>query len=291
MARTAIQPVPPPVGDAPAAPLTVAEVVRFIGRAARPFFVEKPGQIVLSAIILLMLWGTHGRLELLGGLVPGWRGPGSDPATRAVLLPGIPWDQELISFWGGALLLVGVPILLIKLVFREPLANYGLALPPPGRRRAGVLVALLLVALCLPTFWGFAENPAFQRVYPFYRDFSGWGSFALYELCYLPFFLVIEFIFRGYLLFGLAGTRLRGGPRPDGLPELPGYALVLQMLAYTAWHLGKPLPELWGTLFWGFVAGGAAYVLRSIWPIVTAHWLLNVFMDGWIWQTVVGGHH
>ena len=33
------------------------------------------------------------------------------------------------------------------------------------------------------------------------------------------------------------------------------YAILLSMLSYTAWHLGKPLPELWGTLVWGLVAG------------------------------------
>jgi len=31
------------------------------------------------------------------------------------------------------------------------------------------------------------------------------------------------------------------------------YALMIQMLSYTAWHLGKPLPELWGTVVWGLV--------------------------------------
>lgn len=280
-------------GEAPSArraePLGLAELGAFLVRAVRPFFVEKPGQILLSAMVLLMLWGTHGRLELLRRVLPGWRGPGSDPLARPAILPGVPWDHELVSFWGGALLLVVVPILIIKLGFRERLADYGLALPEPGRRWTAVWVAALLFLVCLPAFFGFARNPDFQAVYPFFRDFTGWRQLALYELGYIPFFIAIEFIFRGYLLFGLAGTAVGGGAGSAGRLGLPGYALLLQMLPYTAWHLGKPLPELWGTLFWGLAAGGAAWALRSIWPVVAAHWLLNVFMDGWIWAVELGG--
>lgn len=258
------------------------DLLRFAGASLRPFFVERPGQILLSAIVLLMLWGTHGKLELLGLAVPGWRGPGSDPATRPRLLPGVPWDHELISFWGGALLLVVVPILIVKLGFHGSLADYGLGLPPPGKRRLAIGVAVVLTLVCLPSFWSFARDPDFQAIYPFYRDFSGWGQFVLYELTYLPFFLVIEFVFRGWLLFGLA-------PADADRLALPGYALLLQMLPYTMWHLGKPLPELWGTLFWGLAAGVAALAVRSIWPIVVSHWLLNVFMDGWVWAVELNG--
>ena len=58
------------------------------------------------------------------------------------------------------------------------------------------------------------------------------------------------------------------------------------MLSYTAWHLGKPLPELWGTVIWGLAAGATAYAIRSLWPIILAHWLLNVFLDIFILQSL-----
>jgi membrane protease YdiL (CAAX protease family) len=57
------------------------------------------------------------------------------------------------------------------------------------------------------------------------------------------------------------------------------YALLISMLAYTAWHAGKPLLELWGTLPWGLLAGVIALATRTIWPIIIVHWLLNVFLD------------
>jgi hypothetical protein len=67
--------------------------------------------------------------------------------------------------------------------------------------------------------------------------------------------------------------------KPSSVFYLDRYALLIQMLSYTAWHLGKPLPEPWGTIIWGLAAGAMAYTIRSIWPIVLAHWLLNVVLD------------
>ena len=93
------------------------------------------------------------------------------------------------------------------------------------------------------------------------------ASFGLYELTYLPFFIAIEFIFRGYLLFRPGRhdrDRRATGAEPawsaPGVFYFGKYALLMQMLSYTAWHLGKPVPELWGTLVWGLVAGVVAYV-------------------------------
>jgi len=260
--------------------ITVFKVVWF---SIRSFFMERPGQIIGSSFILLMLWGTHGKLELLGLIWPSWRGPGVDLGNRPRLLPWVPWDNELISFCVGALLLVGIPILLIKFVYKQPLSDYGLGLPPKGRRALAALTFVVLTLISLPAFWFATQNESMRQVYPFFRDFPSVGAFALYSLAYLLFFIAIEFIFRGYLLFGLEGILDTDVPQGGG--GVPGafyfgkYALLIQMLSYTAWHLGKPLPEVWGTLFWGLAAGATAYTVRSIWPVVLSHWLLNVFFD------------
>src|SRR3974377_881171 len=105
-----------------------------------------------------------------------------------------------------------------------------------------------------------------HAVYPFYKVVSGAGDFVLYQLSYFFFFLAIEFIFRGYLLFGLAnaGFTLR---KRDGTTDtyyFGRYAIILSMLSYTAWHLGKPLTELWGTPVWGLLTGASVYAVRSI---------------------------
>ncbi len=263
--------------------VTVLKVVWF---SVRSFFVERPGQIIGSAFILIMAWGTHGKLEWLRLIWPAWRGPGVDIGNRPQLLPGIPWDHELISFWAGAFLLVIIPMLIIKFGFKQPLADYGLGLPPKGRRLLAWWTFLTVTLVTLPFFVLGAHDASMREIYPFFRPFSSLGQFLLYELTYLPFFIAIEFIFRGYLLFGLAGVRDEeikdGGEGVPGVFYFHRYALLIQMLSYTAWHLGKPLPETWGTLVWGLVAGATAYSVRSIWPIVLSHWLLNVLLDALI---------
>lgn len=95
------------------------------------------GVIIISTIILLMLWGQHGRVELLIYVLPSWQGPGSDYSARQDILSSIPWDHELLSFWIGAFLLVVIPMLIIKIVLKDDLLNYGLAMPPKGRRAIG----------------------------------------------------------------------------------------------------------------------------------------------------------
>lgn len=263
-------------------------IFKLIWLALRGFFHERPGQIIGSSLILIMLWGMHGQLELLGLIWPKWRGPGIDLGKRPGLLGGIPWDHELISFWVGAFLLVGIPILIIIFGFREPLSRYGLGLPPKGKRKLAWWTFLTFTLCSLPAYWLGAGDAEMGRIYPLYRPFSGAMQFILYELTYFPFFVAIEFIFRGYLLFGLAGVRDgETGKNDSGIPGtiyFGKYALLIQMLSYTAWHLGKPLPELFGTLIWGLAAGVMAMAVNSIWPIVLSHWILNVFMDAIIIQ-------
>lgn len=255
---------------------------KVIWYSIRHFFRERPGQIIGSAFILIMLWGFQGRLELLTYILPDWRGPGIDIGNRPQMIAGIPWDHELISFWLGAFLLVMVPIIIIKFGFKQPLSDYGLGLPPKGRRLLALWAFIILTLISIPAFWMSLSDPAIAREYPIYKPLSGSREFILYELTYIPFFIAIEFIFRGYLLFGLADIKKDDVKEKNSLPGifyLNRYAILIPMLSYTAWHLGKPVPELWGTLVWGLAAGAAVYAIRSIWPIVLAHWLLNVFMD------------
>jgi len=255
----------------------IFSLFKIIWASVRNFFKEKPAFIIGSTIILLMLWGYHGDLKLLKVVLPAWHGPGMDIGSRPQIIPGIPWDNELISFWLGAFLLVIVPMIIIKFGFKQKLSDYGLGLPPENRRKLAWWVFIILTAVCLPAFIFSTGNAEMQEVYPFYKPFDSIPSFILYELCYFPFFIAIEFIFRGYLLFGLAGIKEKE-TQPNNF-KVFRYAILISMLSYTAWHLGKPVPELFGTLIWGLAAGASAYAVRSIWPVVMAHWLLNVISD------------
>ncbi len=286
-------PRPIPIDEAELANPKILTVLRLVYNTIVRVFHDPVGMIIGSGFILIMLWGTHGKLDIVGALWDGWR-PFSDPASRGTIISGLPWDQEWIAFFAGSVLLVLVPCILIKLVFKQDLADYGLGLPPKGRVRLALLSAGILMAVSLPAFYLGTNDAGMQATYPFYRgEFEGIGAFALYSLGALAFYVNIEFIFRGYLLFGLFQFKDRDAP--DGVVGVKGplvfgyYAIFISMLSYTAWHLGKPLPELWGTLIWGVAAGTIVLASRSIGPIIAVHWLMNVLLDFVLWQKSLGG--
>jgi hypothetical protein len=219
----------------------------------------------------LMLWGPHGSVPLLGLVDPSYLGPGS-AAPRPVLLIGVPWDDELISFVVGTVVAVLLPALALVLVCREHIGDYGLLPPPPGRRRFALLaMGAIVVGLALP-FAISARSSAMHDVYPLYRGFYGQPfsltEFVAYECAYLLFFVALDSALRGVLLFGLASS-------PGGA----ALAIAVETAVQAIWHLGKPLGEAWGAPVWGVLGGYVALRARSVWPIVVSHWILNVWID------------
>jgi hypothetical protein len=259
--------------------LTIFQIIAKIIKS----LTEKTALILLSTFILLILWGSKGDMKILSKIF-GEKWPG-------VLFPGVPWHDQLASFIVGFLLLVVVPCCIIKFVFKEKLSEYGLGWPKENnRRKQAVMAFFLIMGIAVIPFFLSAFNPEMQQEYPLFGDViarGDWGAFIVYELVYLVFFVVIEFIYRGYLLFGIfkikdievfKGVKGIKGPLVFGI-----YAILIQMLSYTMWHIAKPVPELIGTIFWGIGTGAVVLKTRTIWPVIIAHWLLCVFLDIIVW--------
>jgi hypothetical protein len=238
---------------------------------------DKTAVILWSSFILLTLWGFKGDMAVLFDLL------GKEWLEK--LLPGIAWRNQLFTFVSGFILLVVIPCCIIKFGFKEKLSEYGLGWPKGENAKLGWTAFLVILVIGIPVFFMGTFDASMQQEYPLFEkgSITTWGGFIIYELVYFLFFIVIEFIFRGYLLFGLYGIEdvnaLKGvkgikGPLVFGL-----YAILIQMLAYTMLHIGKPVPEYMGALVWGVAVAAVALKIRSIWPIIIVHWLLNVFVD------------
>jgi len=263
--------------------MTFKQLLQLVPETFKTYFKNRHFIIMFSAFLLLMIYGYHGNLDLLSFIMPKWSAPGVNTCCRPAIINGLPWDRELISFIGGAILLVIIPLLIIRFILKEPVRNFGVGLPPKGKRLTGLFAFLFLVIVLSPVFFSISKNASMQAVYPFYKGFTSISQFIIYEIAYFPFFVTIEFIFRGYLLFGLDDmhdTYVTDNPQKN--LNFIGFGLIIQMLAYTMWHMGKPIPELWGTPVWGLVTGMFTYHLRSIWPVTFAHWTLNILLDGMI---------
>jgi hypothetical protein len=247
---------------------------------------DKASIIMWSSFVLAALWGFHGDMAILTGVLgEGW--------TQAIAF-GLPWGRQLASFVVGFLLMVVIPSLIIKFVFKEKVRDYGLGLPDREQRGKALQAFLWLTAITSVFIYISTFDRGMQLEYPLFVQrtagqvtwtiTSPW-EFAAYELVYLLFFITIEFSFRGYLLLGLDSIRaeLKVGGHSLSFPRFGIYAILIQMLAYTTWHYGKPVPELVGTLFWGIFAAAVVLRIRSIWPIVLSHWLYNVLLDWLLW--------
>jgi hypothetical protein len=226
--------------------------------------------LVLFAVVTaaILLWGTHGEGQPLQAIWHDFVGPGAPhPEARPRLIPGVPWDQELIAFTYGCLLTIGLPVVVLCWVQKQPLASLGLALPPAGSRLRALGLALGVVAVFVVPFSLGARSDVMRAVYPLYRAAPG-ASLVGYELAYLLFFVALDGLLRGVLLFGLLET---------------GASLVLaigvETVVQATWHLGKPLPEALGSPVWGIVGGLVSFRTRSVWPAVLSHWVLNVIID------------
>lgn len=241
---------------------------------------DKTAIILWSSFLLLTLWGFKGDARAI--FPKEW-------IDR--LFPNLVWRDQLVSFILGFILLVVIPCCIIKFRFKEKLSGYGLGWPK-DRIKLGLFAMLVMTLISLPLFYLGTRNPEMRMEYPLFQTetatITTWGGFIIYELVYFIFFICIEFIFRGYLLFGLYGVKdIQAAKGVHGIrgPLVFGiYAILIQMLAYTMWHITKPIPEYLGALVWGVAVAAVALKIKSIWPIIIVHWALNVFVDVLLWS-------
>jgi hypothetical protein len=185
----------------------------------KPDAQTREAAILLLAVVLLTAVHFHGHLASL--------------AQRP--------REELFGWFGvNAALLLVVPCLVIRFVFREPLGAYGLGLGEPrvwGRDLA--VLALLFVPAVLVA----SRLPAVRAAYPAYRfvldepwlwipSTLGWG---LYGFAW-------EFFFRGFLLFGLAR-------------RLGRTAIFVQLVPFVMAHYPKSELEAFASIGGGLVFG------------------------------------
>jgi hypothetical protein len=240
------------------------------------------GLLLIGLVAVLLAWGQYGRMEWLRHFDPGWLGIGG---TRTGL-PGsqwfaIPWGQDLVGFAGGVALLVALPSVFVRFVLRRPLADFGLALPRgPQLRDAGVQ-GFIIVMIAAPGFYQASSIDSIARFYPYYWGDAASASFAAFEAATFLFYTALECFFRGFVLFAIyqwiRDLKPATGAWDDGAAAAA--ATVISIIPYACWHLGKPPPEMWGTIVWGLIAGAAVLSTRTVWHVVIVHWLLNVLMD------------
>jgi hypothetical protein len=157
-----------------------------------------------------------------------------------------------------------LPLLCIVLVLKRPLRDFGLHFVESRRVAAIYAGCLLLVA---PFVLWASTSDAFLRTYPKY-DHAGdsLGQLLLWEALYGLQFLMLEFFFRGFLIFSLARW-------------IGSLAVFVMVVPYAMIHLGKPFAECMGSIIAGIALGTLALRTGSIGGGVVVHCAVAWSMD------------
>ena len=211
--------------------------------------------ILLAATVLMLVWAYFGSPAFCAGFFVR---PGDDGRAAGAI----------VGFGACFLLLGVVPAAIVRLVLGAPLADYGLRVGDAGRT---LRITLLLVPVFLAAAFAGSRDPAILAKFPINpRAGESAGMFALHAASYLLFYLGWEFIFRGFLLFGLR-------------PAIGDTSAVLvQTMASALLHLGGPAAETFGAIPAGVLWGAIALHTRSLLPGLVHHVLLGIALDAFI---------
>lgn len=146
-----------------------------------------------------------------------------------------------------------IPLLIIVLIFRDRPSEYGFGF---GNWREGLLWTAGAIVALAPILYFSARTPAMVNYYVrSERTVSHVISTSALDL------FGWEFVFRGFILFGLARV---AGPN----------AIFLQAVPFALAHMGKPELETMSTIFGGAGYGFVAWRTRSfVYP-----WLIHCFV-------------
>jgi uncharacterized protein len=169
--------------------------------------------------------------------------------------PLLDWFKYLYKHICSLILFAVIPIMLMRFVLREPLADFGIAL---GDWRFGVKATLIaMVVMVGPVYIG-SRNPEFRALYPLTTMANeSWTLFALWGLSYIPHYIGWEVIFRGYIGMGLK--------KDYGAFQ----AMMITVIITTLLHIGKPEGETWSTIPAGIYMALLTYRTNSVvWAIL-----------------------
>jgi membrane protease YdiL (CAAX protease family) len=214
---------------------------------------RKPALILLVVPIVLMLWvycGKQAQFDRFFGQIQG------------------PWQDfysTIYEYLMAFLLMFVVPFLVVKLAFKQALHEFGLWL---GDARCGFRVVVIGLPILLVIAYTGSLDSAIQAEYPLAKSsMQHVSSFLLVELFYLAYYLGWEFLFRGFMLFGLEerfGVLL---------------AILVQMIPSAIVHIGKPASESFAAIVAGLVLGYVAVRTRSILYPLLLHAAVGIGTD------------
>jgi membrane protease YdiL (CAAX protease family) len=161
---------------------------------------------------------------------------------------GPPWASSLIYF---AIL----PLLTVLLILRRNPLDFGLRF---GNFKAWSFHVVASFIIALPILYIASRNSLLAEYYTITQF-----NLLKYSLETIAYLLSWEFLFRGFLLFGLK-ERFKEG------------SILIQMIPFAILHFGKPEVEAISTIIMGIYLGYVVYRGNSYWPAFIIHLFINI---------------
>ena len=215
---------------------------------------DKTSWILLLVPILLTIWVYFGKQDFFY--------KSFDNLTNL-------WNQDFYStgyeYISAFLLMFIVPFIFIKFNFKDKLSDYGFQ---KGDIHFGLQFTLLSFPIILLLMYIGAGTTDIQNEYPLAKSIvNNTNYFIIIEIFYLVYYISWEFLFRGFMLFGLE--------KKYGALT----AILIQTIPSTIVHIGKPFGETMGAVLGGLVFGYLALRTRSIYYPFLMHALLGISTD------------
>jgi len=150
-----------------------------------------------------------------------------------------------------------VPLAAGWLLFRDKPWDYGIRI---GHwKSAAIITTVSLAVMALVLYW-VGKIPEFRSYYQMYN--IDWLELLLSHALYM---FAWEFLFRGYMLFGMERS-------------IGKSAVFVQTIPFVLLHLGKPFLETLACIPGGFFLGYIAYRTRSFLPCFIIHFGIYIMM-------------
>ena len=143
-----------------------------------------------------------------------------------------------------------VPLAAGWLLFRDKPWDYGIR---TGHWKLGIVAIAVGLAIMALVLYGVSKLPEFRSYY--HRYAIDWPELLLDTALYM---FPWEFLFRGYMLFGLERS-------------IGKSAIFVQTIPFVLLHFGKPFLETLACIPGGFILGYVAYRTRSFLPCFIIH--------------------
>lgn len=156
--------------------------------------------------------------------------------------------EYLYWFTGDFIVLLILPVLIIIFIIKKPVRNFGFRI---GDFKTGIFFSIIFLIVLIPFLWIFSADSVFIAKYPHLQSVrTDWSLFLIYEAGMFLYMFSWEFIWRGFMLFGLE-------------EKFGYYSVLIQMVPFVILHNGKPEIETFSAIAGGIALGILALRTRS----------------------------